>query len=116
MGLEHDRHHLFWPKKDYDTAALKGFRQQSGLIVPMYRDIHDELHANLTSPKKPHRKLIRASMGMFDEFLTEKRPKLDRIKRFADFCIDQAYDDDISIGIHLYSQLDYLEEGYCERI
>lgn len=51
----YDRHHLFWPRRDYVTRAEKDFRSLRCAQVEVYRGVHDSIHWAFPAPRKPNR-------------------------------------------------------------
>lgn len=44
-----DRHHVLFNKREWESRPqYKELRENSGLIVPIDRDIHNELHRSIT--------------------------------------------------------------------
>lgn len=51
------RHHVFSPKKDYETDLEKRFRNQPGLVIPgVHILVHKALHEAVPHPPKPNRR------------------------------------------------------------
>lgn len=51
----YDRHHLFWPRRDYGTRQEKDFRSLRCAQVDLYRGVHDSIHWAFPIPRKPNR-------------------------------------------------------------
>lgn len=46
-------HHINWRRKDYKTPHEKLYRGLAGLVLPIHRPIHNQLHAEVPPPPKP---------------------------------------------------------------
>ena len=53
MGLEHDRHHLYWPRRNYTSSLERLFRGLPCNIRVMLVQEHRLLHITTPPPVKP---------------------------------------------------------------
>lgn len=53
-----NKHHAFWPRRDYVKGVDKAFRGTNGLIIPTPVVNHNLLHARLLPPKHPTRLMM----------------------------------------------------------
>lgn len=59
--LQQNRHHLWWPKRDYLDSVGRVFRGLPCHILPLDIEIHRIIHAYLPPPRKPSRdEMLRA--------------------------------------------------------
>lgn len=118
LGRHNNWHHTFWEGRWYKNDHVKTkFREHPALVIPMQRDVHNELHRDLCPPPKPTREQmihilgvvatwepsqgrlagVESAMYAFDELSRSDNPQLS--KRAG------------AIAIHLEQQLLYMEEG-----
>ena len=117
MAQPVNNHHLLWPKYRYDTDSLKNLRNHPSLVVPMLVEVHADLHASLNEEMRssplPHKKLARDIIGLLGVEKPARSPqeRLEAVQRVAAFCLERESDNDIVVGLRIYDQIPYLEEG-----
>lgn len=57
-----DRHHLFWPKREYRQPIERAFRELPCNTVRMCRKQHTELHLE-PPPQKPRIRAMKAAIA-----------------------------------------------------
>lgn len=57
-----NRHHLWWPRRDYKTPVERKFRGLPCNIIVMDVRIHQALHIYGTPPTKPNLNFMRESI------------------------------------------------------
>jgi hypothetical protein len=60
--LRTNRHHLWWPRKDYQSPLERKFRGLSCHIVVMDVRAHQLLHILTAPPEKPSREDMKAAI------------------------------------------------------
>lgn len=48
-----NRHHLWWPRKEYETSLARKFRNLPCNVVEIDVNVHKEIHAHQKPPLKP---------------------------------------------------------------
>jgi hypothetical protein len=113
MKREVNSHHVLWCRKWYKTPIEKTLRSHQGLIVPMYQDVHRQLHAALDPPPKPNSRIILGSLAMLNElsFRTLSDPRQTTMA-LAEHLLENEESKAQRIGHHIVKQLAFIEEGY----
>lgn len=62
-----NRHHLWYPRRDYKTALERKFRNLPCNIVELSVPIHNMIHAYCEPPKKPPANDMRAALQRHTE-------------------------------------------------
>jgi len=55
---EMDKHHTYWPRREYTTPVEKRFRNLGANVVQMCMAEHQELHFQEQPPDKPSREIM----------------------------------------------------------
>lgn len=58
-GCEQDKHHLWYPKREYKTGLEKRFRNLSCNVINMCMYQHQQLHLTEQPPVKPDIEVMR---------------------------------------------------------
>lgn len=66
--MERNRHHVWHERKWYQSTLDKQFRQYSGFVVLTPVETHNNLHAVIKPPLKPHPELMRAILDHLGRF------------------------------------------------
>lgn len=61
------KHHLYWPRRDYQVGLEKKFRNLPCNVVLMDELKHRQLHATTRPPKKPTRTKMALATAAHDE-------------------------------------------------
>src|SRR5665213_782898 len=64
--IRFNRHHLFFPEVDYHGEFQKRFRNHEGLVVPVLRTAHTDLHDLIYAPIKPTREMMADCIEILD--------------------------------------------------
>ena len=106
IPIGYNKHHVFWPRKDYKTKVEKNFRQHYGLVVPTPIINHNILHSRVSSPDKPGRVQMLDCMEYLDSLPDAvKMAGFWGVERSAQFFEREGRED---IAQNLTEQLGYL--------
>lgn len=106
-------HHVLWQRRDYKTAKEKELRNYSGLVIPMYKSAHNELHAVIPPPPKLNARLIHGSLDMLNNL---PKPSVDdplRVVTALALYLERS-DERLAqrVSDHLFEQADMIEDGF----
>ena len=109
-----NRHHIFWTRDSYRNSTERTFRNHAGLVVPMWEEVHSDLHAELDPPPKPSKQQMLGAISLLNT-LDYKNNQLNSIDILAWHFAEQDDRTAQSIGKHLHHQLGhYLIGGAYE--
>ena len=66
---DRDRHHLYWPRRNYVTGLEKQFRNLPCHVLDMAIVDHRELHATQSAPNKPSREHMQEIVNLHKQNL-----------------------------------------------
>ncbi len=66
-----NRHHLFFQKDIYKGSFERRFRNHQGLVIPVLKSAHKELHAILAPPPKPTPDMMQGCLDVLSQDLIE---------------------------------------------
>ena len=95
-----NNHHVWFQRRSYKSPIERAFRNHNGFIIPTPVTAHNNLHANLYPPPKPHRELMMGILSNLEEYNLAN--PLDGIEATIDFLETGR------IRKHLIQQLGYL--------
>lgn len=112
-SLDVDNHHVFWQRKWYRTPLEKVLRSHRGLVVPLHRGVHKELHAEVLPPPKPKSFLIMGALEFLESVpitTLDNPPEL--CTALSEHFLGQDGKMAQKIGENLVAQQVYIAEGY----
>lgn len=84
---EVNRHHVAFPKRNYNTRLEKQYRSMAGMILPQLITDHRELHAHIRPPKKPSFQLMRHAVS-FNEAIDTMADDYEQFEQMVEFFED----------------------------
>lgn len=118
-----EKHHCVHYERWFKTPHEKLYRNLAGLVLPMHRPIHRELHANVPPPPKPSREFMLNIIDHTTLNIEEERPYprfLEIVKYIGDMANTSWSDERVDEASRLYEnftqQNEYLKQGVVERV
>jgi hypothetical protein len=65
--IRFNRHHLFFPEVDYPGVFQRRFRNHEGLVIPVLKTAHKDLHDLIYAPLKPTREMMQDCVEILDQ-------------------------------------------------
>jgi len=97
-----NRHHLFFQKDSYKGTFQRKFRNHEGLVIPVLKSAHKELHSILSPPPKPTPDMMEGCLEVLSQDLTELETNpfyaLEAVVNYLDIYRQQI--DDLSLATH----------------
>jgi hypothetical protein len=66
-----NRHHLFFQKDSYKGTFQRKFRNHEGLVIPVLKSSHKELHNILAPPPKPTHDMMDGCLNTLEQDLSK---------------------------------------------
>lgn len=114
---EFNNHHCFFNAKWYRPGEEQRFRNMGGLVLPMLKSAHDDLHANIQPPPKPSKQL-REQIAEFTcgTYEADEYAQFYRIAHFIGDVANSSWsperaDEAFHIHENLMEQSEYIEIG-----
>lgn len=114
---EYNCHHSFWNRSWYRSPIQRALRQHEGLVVPMYEQVHRDLHADMPPPPRPNSAQILGALGMLDRLSSQtlSRPP-ETVLALSEHFLLQDDSTAQRIGHHLLRQSAWIAEGYYHEV
>ncbi len=97
-----NRHHLFFQKASYKGTFQRRFRNHEGLVIPVLKTAHKELHNVLGPPPKPTSDMMEGCLEVLSQDLSELDVNpfyaLNAVVNYLGVYKERT--DDISLAIH----------------
>lgn len=111
-----NRHHVYSERRWYRTPLERYVRSHFGMLVPMYVQVHKELHANVPPPPKPNQRLLLMTAKFLDDLpdsTLANQPQA--IRELAQAHLE--LDDKLAqrIGANMIDQLHFIDQGYYHQ-
>lgn len=117
-----DNHHAIFYRRWYKTPHEKLYRGLAGLVLPIHRPIHNQLHAEVPPPPKPSREFMLQIVDHSQD-IDDSRPYqrfLEIVKFVGDVANTAWSDERVDEASRLYENLNYqdnyLKQGVLTRV
>ena len=112
MEIAVDNHHLLYTKAWYKSPLEKAIRNHEGLVFPMFRPVHKDLHAECLPPPKPTREIILGTLAMLDDLKPQILHQPTEVTlAMAEFMLGREENIAHRIGHNLLQQHIYIQDG-----
>lgn len=107
--MEHNRHHLWFPRRHFKTPTERKLRQHPDMIHRIEVQAHADLHAVIQPPLKLSYQQMLGALCFIDEMAGEALLAHERIEELAGYLEDRT-DRERKVAVNLFRQAHFVQE------